>query len=53
MKPDRKDARSFTVRLTEELWKFLKIQSAEMDVSMQHIIRKCIRQFKKEVEEEK
>ncbi len=39
--------KAFNVRLSKELWAFLKKQSAEQEKSMNGIIIKCLEKYKK------
>ncbi len=41
---------SFTVRLPEDLWFFVKIQSAKQHRSMQEIVNECLEKYKKKHE---
>jgi hypothetical protein len=41
------DIKTFNVRLTRELWLFLKKESANRETSMTDLVSICIKKFKK------
>jgi len=45
-----KDIKTFNVRLTKELWLFLKKEAANRETSMTDLIELCVAKFKKNCE---
>ena len=42
--------KAFTVRLSYNIWKFLKVTSAVQERSMQDVINECVEKYRKRME---
>ena len=51
MKKDEKELKMFTLRMSKELWRFLRTAAINTDKSMAQIIIECLEKYKKKTEE--
>ncbi len=44
------NVKTFNVRISKDLWAFVKKSAVDNDVSMNHVVTKCLEKYRKHVE---
>lgn len=45
-----KDLKIFNIRISKDLWRFLKMQSMKTEKSLNTLVKECLEAYKKKIE---